>query len=241
MCGRYVSPEQAAIEREWHIGRHSNPNPFRDLFNVAPTMRIPILRADAETGELELTEARWGLVPLWWKEAKPPRLSFNARSEEAAKKPMWRHPYRHSRCLIPAVGWYEWQAVERVDPNTGEVRTIKQPHFIFSPDRKLCAFAGLMSHWKPEGKAEIVTAALMTRSAAPSVADVHDRMPVVLPESAFAAWLAPSTDKAEDVSELIGHARTEFQHYPVSMRLNTTRDDDAGLIAPIEPPAPNRA
>ena len=48
-------------------------------------------------------------------------MSFNARVEEAAGKPMWRDAWSRARCLIPAEGWYEWQAVERVDPAKFEV------------------------------------------------------------------------------------------------------------------------
>jgi hypothetical protein len=107
MCGRYVSPEEAEIERFWHIGRH-NSNPFGRRFNVAPTSIIPILRLDRATGEIELTNARWGLIPSWWKEPKPPRTSHNTRFEEAATKPMWKVPLGKSRCLVPALGWYEW-------------------------------------------------------------------------------------------------------------------------------------
>ena len=76
---------------------------------------------------------------------KPPALTFNARSEEVASKPMWRLAYRNSRCLMPAEGWYEWQAVEQVDTKTGEIKTVKQPHFIHRPDEPVFAFAGLMS------------------------------------------------------------------------------------------------
>ncbi|MGB7542710.1 MAG: SOS response-associated peptidase, partial [Burkholderiales bacterium] len=182
MCGRYVSPDEAAIEREWHIGRH-NSNPFKRRFNVQPTTYVPILCLDRESGQLELTLARWGLIPHWWKEAKPPRLTFNARSEEAATKPMWRGPIRHARCLMPAEGWYEWQEVAHVDEVTGEVKLLKQPHFIYRRDKKLLCFAGLMSLWAPPGQdTPSPTCAILTRAAAGSVAEVHDRMPVILPD-----------------------------------------------------------
>ena len=62
MCGRYVSPEEAAIERFWHIGPHNN-NPFPRRYNVTPASTIPILRLDRATGEIALVNARWGLVP----------------------------------------------------------------------------------------------------------------------------------------------------------------------------------
>jgi putative SOS response-associated peptidase YedK len=128
MCGRYVSPDEAAIERLWNFTRGGG-NPFSRNFNVAPTTQVPVLRSDGDS--LELKGARWGLIPDWWKEAKLPVHTINARSEEAATKAMWRQPLRQARCLIPAEGWYEWQKLERVDPESGEVRQIKQPHLIY--------------------------------------------------------------------------------------------------------------
>ena len=231
MCGRYVSPETAAMERQWHIGRdHSNP--FRRSFNVLPTTTIPILRSVADADELELTEARWGFIPFWWSQPKPPDHCFNARSEDAAKKPMWRDAYRKTRCLIPAEGWYEWKAVERTDPASGEIKTYKQPHFIHRADRVLICFAGFMSAWAPAGEQPKLTCAIVTRAAAPSVADVHDRMPVVLPETAFGAWLDPTPQPPEAVADLISSAQLDFEHYAVSTRLNTAKNDDEGLLAP---------
>ena len=99
MCGRYVHPDSAAVERAWHIGRH-NSDPFERRYNVLPTSQVPMLRAAPGSGELELTSARWGFIPHWWKAGKAPQSTINARSEEAAAKPMWRHAYRHARCLI---------------------------------------------------------------------------------------------------------------------------------------------
>ncbi len=84
------------------------PYPLARRFNVAPTTTVPLM-IQAEDGTLTLYGARWGLVPFWWKQPEPPALTFNARSEEAAAKPMWRHAYRNTRCLMPAEGWYEWQ------------------------------------------------------------------------------------------------------------------------------------
>ena len=139
------------MERAWNLTRGGG-NPFTRNFNVAPTTQVPLLRRDPGSGDLELTAARWGLIPVWWKEAKLPMHTINARSEEAATKPMWRQPLRSARCLMPAEGWYEWQKVERVDPATGEVKEVKQPHFIHRKDGKPFCFAGLWEQWrKPEG------------------------------------------------------------------------------------------
>ena len=175
MCGRFVSPEEATIERYWYLGRHN----FKLLprrFNVFPTDTIAFLRRPSNSGELELAAGRWGLVPHWWKEAKPPKTSFIARVEEAAGKPMWRDAWSRARCLIPAEGWYEWQAVERVDPATGEIKRAKQPHFIRHADGRGICFAGLMSYWKnPETGEALRSCAILTASAAGPLAEIHDR------------------------------------------------------------------
>jgi putative SOS response-associated peptidase YedK len=234
MCGRYVSPDRAAIERAWQVGR-GNSNPFGPRYNVLPTTLVPILRAaPGAGGRLELAEARWGLVPPWWKQAKPPQSTFNARAEDAAAKPMWRQPYRRSRCLLPASGWYEWQAVERLDEKTGEIREYKQPHFIYAPDRRPVCFAGLMSEGPGADGAARLSCAILTRASAGRVAEIHDRMPVVLPEASFKSWLAPEVVEPDEVAAMIDYARSDFEHYPVSTRLNAAKDDDAALIQPLQ-------
>jgi putative SOS response-associated peptidase YedK len=222
MCGRYVSPDIAAIERAWHVGR-GNSNPFGRRFNVLPTTGIPIIRANAESGELELAEARWGLIPAWWKQDKPPSYSINARAEEAAAKPMWRDPYRRSRCLIPAEGWYEWK----------KVGSGKQPHFIFRRDRRPVCFAALMAQWLDAAQRPLLSCAILTRDASPSLAEVHDRMPVVLPDELLVRWARPDVQKAEEVAGMVNLAQSDFEHYPVSARLNSAKDDRAEMIERI--------
>jgi putative SOS response-associated peptidase YedK len=234
MCGRYVHPDTAAIEAAWHVGRQ-NSNPFDRRYNVLPTTAVPILRAESETGELELTAARWGFIPHWWKDRKPPQSTINARSEEAAGKPMWRHAYRRARCLIPAEGWYEWREMERVDPETGEVKRYKQPYYIRRPDAAPVCFAGLMSlRRSPDGDAETLSCAILTRAAAGAAAEVHDRMPVVLPDAAHAVWLDSRIDDPARVARLIaGEARADFVYSPVSTAINGRVADSPKLIEPV--------
>jgi putative SOS response-associated peptidase YedK len=231
MCGRYVSPEQAEIERFWHIGRH-NSNPFPRRYNVSPASMVPILRLDRATGEIELVNARWGLIPVWWKETKPPRTSHNARSEEAAVKPMWKGPLAKSRCLIPARGWYEWKQVERVDPATGEVIKAKQPHFFHLPGDQLFAFAGVMAMWKPANDEEWqASCAVLTRDAVGPAAEVHERMPVVLPQAAEQAWLDPKVaDPALAMAAALQQGVTDVEHHAVDSRVNLAGNDDEDLV-----------
>ncbi len=231
MCGRYVSPEEAAIERQWHVGRGEG-NPLAGRFNTSPTTAIPILRHVASRGT-EIATARWGLIPNWWKNEAPPTFSFNARLEEAAGKPMWRHPLRHSRCLIPAQGWYEWQAIDGQDPKTGKPKTLKKPHYLYRADGALLAFAGLLSvRTTPEQDAPLLSCAILTRAAVGPVAEVHDRMPLVLDDAANAEWLDPGFSDPKRVDALIArHALAEaFAHHTVSTAVNNSRSEDPRLI-----------
>jgi putative SOS response-associated peptidase YedK len=232
MCGRYVSPEQGAIEREWRVGRGNN-NPFPRRYNVSPTMSVPILLR-ARSGALGLESARWGLIPHWWKEAKPPRFGFNARCEDIGTKPMWRHPLRHSRCLVPAEGWYEWRQVERSDPDTGEAVRARQPYFICRRDARPFCFAGLMSVWYGiDGGDPLPSCSILTRPASASVSAVHDRMPVVLPDEAYTAWLDPQQTDAGRACEIVHEcAVAQFDHRLVSAKVNSSDIDEADLIEP---------
>jgi putative SOS response-associated peptidase YedK len=234
MCGRYVSPEQAAIERAWRIARATGNLPAR-RFNVAPTDPVPLLAIDQ--GLLTLGAGRWGLIPHWWKEEKPPKLAFNARLEEAAAKPMWRDPMRFGRCLMPAQGWYEWRVVEQTDPQTGEIVQAKQPHYIRRQDGKLFCFAGLMSRRAVPGTEEPqITCALLTTAAAGPLAEVHDRMPVVLPDGAHDAWLDREMKDPAQAAALARESQhtDAFTHFPVRKLVNSTRNDGPELIEPLE-------
>lgn len=232
MCGRYVSPETAAIEREFKVAR-VNSNPFPRRFNVAPTMVVPILRKRRDTGEVELTDARWGFIPSWWNKPKPPGHGFNARAEEAAVKPMWRDAFAGSRCLIPAVGWYEWRLAERADSETGEFTPYRQPHFIYRPDANLVCFGGLLSYRKEVSGDGYLTCAIVTRDAATSVRDIHDRMPVAVRERDFSEWLDRTLATPDRISEIIAGAQTDFAHHPVTTRLNAAKTDEPEFVHPL--------
>jgi putative SOS response-associated peptidase YedK len=234
MCGRYVHPDSAAIERAWHVGR-SNGNPFERRYNVLPTTDVPILRAARDSNELELVMARWGFIPHWWKEKRPPQSTINARSEEAAAKPMWRDAFRRARCLIPAEGWYEWRELERIDRATGEVKRYKQPYFMRRPDGAPFCFAGLMAAWRaPDADATVLSCAILTRAAAGRIADLHDRMPVVLPAAAHGEWVDAGVMDAARIAAIVAGAASDFGYAPVSTAINGRGADGPKLIEPIE-------
>ena len=114
---------------------------------------------------------------------------------------MWRYAAAKSRCLVPAIGWYEWKEVERVDPATGEVTKAKQPYFIHRQDGELIAFAGLMSRRTVDDSSEF-TCSVLTRDAVGPVSEVHTRMPIALPKDAESVWLDPELTDAAKAIEL---------------------------------------
>lgn len=196
MCSRYeFVPEQRAWAdfraRFGALADELLALPARP--RLAPTDTVPILARHG--GEApQVVQARWGFVPHWWRRPELPRLCFNARSEEAAGKPMWRDALRSGRCLIPATSWIEWR----------HAHGAKIPHRLQPQDGHGFMFAGLWSVWHPRpGAAPLATCAMLTTAAAPAVREVHERMPVVLAPAAWEAWLDPALSDAAAVLALL--------------------------------------
>lgn len=230
MCGRFALPDETLVASHLPIDRW-NWHWSAPRFNVAPTTRVPIV-LKAEDGLLELNGARWGLIPHWWKKDVPPSLTFNARSEEAAEKPTWRHSLRSMRCLMPVRGWYEWKEDELVRNDAG--RKVKQPYFITAPDSEVIVFAGLWALWKGQDGSEVLSCALLSKAASSDIAHIHDRMPVVLKTEHFGAWVDSNTSGTA-VQEIISDGLDGLTGYPVSTKVNNTRNDFPELLEPATP------
>ena len=234
MCGRYVMPDDDAIGEYWAISCRAWLPTILPRFNVAPAAQVPIVVRRPD-GALESRIARWGLIPRWWKTDAPPARTFNARSEDAAHKPAWRDSLRSSRCLMPARGWYEWNANEPARSESG--RAGGQPYFLFCPGEKIIAFAGIWSVWERPGSAPVASCALLTRKAAPGLSAIHPRMPVVLRPERQAAWLDPAAT-ADGIQALLAGAREDVSCHPVSTRVNDARNDFPELMDPDARPLP---
>lgn len=229
MCARFVSRILAAMERAVEIRWQ---DPFESIYNAAPTMNLSVVTADS--AGLNVSAMKWGLIPGWWKEAKPPKLTLNARFEEAADKAMWRAAFRGARCLVPALGWYEWRSEARVDTRTGEIAEARQPYFVHLDGLAPLCFAGLWSRWSPEPGAEpLLTFSILTRAASPALAGLHDRMPVVLPPTAYDEWLDHANEDASRVRQLVQtHALSEFKAYAVTTYVNNPRNQGEACLEP---------
>lgn len=225
MCGRYVSPDDAALERSWRIHRQ-NWRLTRTVYNVAPTTTVPIIQMD-EDAEYSLEGARWGLVPHWWKQDKLPGMTFNARSEEAAQKPTWRHALKHGRCLMPALGWYEWNENEQVRNAAGKL--VNRPYFYHAKSREVIFIAGLKSLWVTPDGDPLLSCALLSKEASAGLARIHHRMPVILTLNIAHQWIDSRLD-AEEVQQMISHSRADFEAYAVNTSVNNTRNDFPELL-----------
>jgi putative SOS response-associated peptidase YedK len=220
MCGRFVITSPPAAIRQV-FGYVEQPN-FPPRHNIAPTQPVPVVIV--ENGVRHFRLMRWGLIPSWVKDPRKITLMINARSETVRHKPAFKNAMRRRRCLIPADGYYEWQAV------AGR----KRPLFIHRRDRGLFGLAGLAETWIGPNGEELDTVAVVTAPASRDLAVLHPRVPVTIRSEDFGRWLDCSSDDAADALALLTPPEEgEFTWHEVSTRVNHADNDDAQLILPI--------
>ena len=223
MCGRYASSKGADELIEYFEASREELMPdLEPSWNVAPTAQIYAILDPAKV----LTTARWGLVPSWAKSLDFAAKTINARVETVAEKPSFRAAFKSRRALIPADGYYEWYSA------SGPVSR-KQPFYICARDRSPLAMAGLYEWWSADdGTFSILTATVLTREATHQIAEIHDRMPLMLPREAWDGWL---TGDLSTVNELLAISETlqELDAYPVSSAVNSSRENRSSLIEPV--------
>lgn len=234
MCGRFtITDPEDAIRRLF--GYDGPPLGLIPRYNVAPTQIVPVVRV-SEAGKRGIAMLRWGLVPGWAKDLGAGAKMINARADTVAEKPAFRAAYKARRCLIPADGFYEWQEVPGA-PSKAK----KQPYRILRQEAAPFAFAGLWERWRdPAGAADtpaIETFTIITTDAAPSIAAIHHRMPVMLtrPEQ-FAVWLG--TAAGDPAALLAPYDGNDLTTVAVSTKVNNARHDAPDCLDPAPPAAP---
>ncbi len=222
MCGRFTQ-QRPASELAEIFGAEPLVDDPGDRFNVAPTDEAAVVveREDRRA----VTAYRWGLIPHWAKDAKVGSRMFNARAETIATSPAFRDPFARKRCLVPVDSFYEWK-------RDGSIR---QPFLIARRDGRPLALAGLWSGWRdPETDTVRRTFTIITTTPNRALADVHDRMPVVIPDSAWDRWLATTpADPGELIGLLVPNDDVDLEIYPVSRAVNNVRNDGPDLIRPL--------
>ncbi|MER6994126.1 SOS response-associated peptidase [Streptomyces sp. NPDC000410] len=265
MCGRYAAsrrPEDLTglfqVEK-WEPAESLAPD-----WNVAPTKEVyavlerPLKDAADRRPVRQLRALKWGLVPSFAKTPEGAARMINARAETVHEKPSFRRPFQARRCILPADGYYEW--VTGVDERQLEVegkkkRPRKQPYFVTPADGSVFAMAGLYEFWRdrtlPDGHPQSwwVTCSVITTEAetsplavAPaegprSLSDIHPRMPLMLTQDRWDAWLDPARTDVDELRGLLAPPPHGLMRaYPVATAVSNVRNNGPELLEELEAP-----
>lgn len=222
MCGRFT--RKYTWRELWELymlkGGLLTSN-LQPRFNVCPTTTIDAIVE--ENGERKYQPMRWGIIPAWWsKPLKEMRLAtFNARAETVESKPMFRSAWKRNRCIIPVSGYYEWQTMPGDKP---------QPwYFTNRNGSPIISIAGIWDKWTDKASGETIrSCAMIITEPNKFIAEVHERMPVLLSDDQFEPWLSGAAGK----ETLVPAPEEVLQKWSVSKRVNSARtsDEDATLI-----------
>jgi putative SOS response-associated peptidase YedK len=245
MCGRFaVTTDPAALaEKIQAINEARSAESAGPNYNVAPTTTITtVVRrhdepADEPTRRVRLM--RWGLVPPWVKagpdgapESKGPQL-INARADKVTTSPAFRSSAKSKRCLVPMDGYYEW----RTNPATEGKKAPKTPFYMYRADGEMLFMAGLWSVWKNPGSRSalpLLSCTIVTTDAVGELAEIHDRMPLVVAQRDWDRWLDP--DAPADLDLLANPPDVRgIEMREISTLVNNVRNNGPELLQPAEP------
>lgn len=214
MCRCYVSPDGATIEREF--GLVSPGWKIAVNFNTTPAQAIPVIRA--HQGISAGVAMRWGLAG---------RSGFNSPVETLAGSVDFGESWKRGRrCIIPALGFYEWH----VNPDASE-----QPYYIHPDDQDVFGFAGLWAGSSTDANSVTEYCSIITLPANPLIAEIHNtgrRMPALLTREQRELWLLGPVDFAG--TALAPYAGERLLAYAVSERINSPLSNDESLVEPLE-------
>ncbi|SDJ52533.1 SOS response-associated peptidase [Salimicrobium halophilum] len=216
MCGRFTLIAELEDMRTEYGVDQIRIDQWQNNYNVAPSQNIPAVIAGAE--DRRMGYLRWGLIPPWAEDEKIGFKMINARSETVEEKKSFRKPFKQQRCIIPADSFFEWKK-----DDLGE----KQPYRIQVKGKNLFGFAGLWEKWENEKGEPVFTCTILTTEANREMSGIHHRMPVILRQEEYGAWL----DSEEEARNLLRPLPDgTLAMYPVSKRVNTPRNNDAALL-----------
>jgi putative SOS response-associated peptidase YedK len=214
MCRCYVSPDASSLEREFGLVRTGWI--FAANFNTTPEQTVPVIRAN--DGKTQSIMMRWGLAA---------RASFNAPVERLASSAEFREPWnRGRRCIVPALGFYEWH----VNPDASE-----QPYYIHPDDQDVFGFAGLWTRSSVDANTVTECCSIITLPASALISEIHNcgpRMPAILTREQRELWLFGAVDFAG--TALAPYADERLLAYAVSDRINSPHSSGEILVEPLE-------
>ncbi len=196
---------------------------FTPHWNIAPTDFVAAISVDK--GKRVWRFYQWGLVPGWAKDMSIGQKLINARCETVAEKPSFRSAIKRRRCVIPADGFYEWKGP----------KGSKQPYFIRKRSKQPLALAGMWEYWEGnEGVVESCT--ILTSEPNAMMAEVHNRMPVILGKSQIDSWLNPRIQDFNSLRAVCEPYPSDLMEmYPVVKAMSNPRFDSPEAVEPIPP------
>ena len=216
MCGRFtLTVDPADLQMMLELGEV--PLDLQPRYNIAPTQPVAAVTS-AENRKVEIFQ--WGLIPSWSKDPSMSGRMINARAETLHEKPAYRVPFARKRCLILADGFFEWKAQGKG----------KQPYFIQLASREPFAFAGLWDHWSAPDGGEKLTCSIITCEPNDMMAEIHNRMPVILDRTSMWEWLDPAASPIALRALLVPYEGA-MKAYPVSKLVNKPGNDGPECIA----------
>lgn len=222
MCGRFALDDDGeSLQAEFRLP----DTPYIVArYNIAPTQPVAAVGL-SKSGQRGLTHFHWGLIPSWSKDTKMAGRMINARAETVAEKPAFRAAFKRRRCVIPMTGFYEWQ--KQPDGK-------KQPVYIQPNDgRKFFGMAGLWENWQSDDGSEIKSCTILTTEPNELMADVHNRMPVILDPADFDTWMDSQASLPAVHSLMTQYPAEKMTYYPVSTYVNSVRNEGPQCIAKI--------
>jgi len=228
MCGRFtLTTSAAALARQFELVEV--PADLAPRYNVAPAQNVAAVRVLVQGEGRRVQMLHWGLVPSWAKDTKIGYRTINARSESVETKPSFRAAYRKQRCLVLADGFYEWQKLGRA----------KQPYLIRCKDGEPFAIAGLWEKWNDPAGEPLESCTLLTCEANALVAEIHERMPVILQPGDYDQWLDPEEQDPVRLGPLLTpYPADQMEMVAVSPRVNSPRHDDPQCLEPLSDQTP---
>ncbi len=235
MCGRYT--RFAATELIYkHFGiKTPRPEPPTadppPSWNVAPQTMQPVIRLNPETGEREMVQMRWGLVPFFAESPVFNYATINARAETLLTKSTFREPFKRRRCLVPINSYFEWQML---DPKKKK----KQPWAIGLKDEGPFALGGIWEKWvSPDKQVELESYSIITTEPNELLAPLHDRMPLIIAPRDYPRWLEPGDPQRPPVNLLRPFDADLMKIWRVKPDVGNVRNNRPDLIDPYDPPA----
>jgi putative SOS response-associated peptidase YedK len=193
-------------------------------YNGSPGQEHWVIRQESGGARI-LDRLWWGLMPHWLKNESQARKPINAKAETIASLPTFRDAYRRRRCLVPIDNFFEWKAI----PGARS----KQPYAVGMRSGEPFAVAAIWDNWKRPGTSEWVRSfAIVTCPANQLLAEIHERMPVIVPADGYDQWLASADPDPQAL--LVPYPSAPMTMWPITTRVNTPANDDRDILSPVK-------